>query len=428
MGRSLLRVALVWQGEMMADHVASGAATAVTLGTSPRSTFVVPVLDVPDGFAVLRREGEQWMLAITGGIGGQVHVDGALREVAELAVQLVPLGARDWGVLELGSGGLQLFFQFVEDDAPLPRSRSNWDLLTPALAFALLLHAILLVTTYVFDDGTRGMAFPGTPRFRGEFLVQRVKAPPEPEPAKPGATVPSTTPSGASGGGGAPGQGEPDAGELIDPTPRPAPPAVAPPDAGLLRRPNRAIIESVIDQDVRPALGRFLGLPGRDRARGPGYGPGPGTRPGPGVGPGQGPGHNVGPPGDEPLDVGPIRARTPGPTGGGAPEVQVRLLPPKTDAVSLTHAEISKIVESRAGLIRACYQRGADRRRGLSGTLTVRFVIAPEGQVTLSRIARDASTLDDAQVEACVLRQIDRLRFPAKGGGTVTFPFRFDIP
>jgi hypothetical protein len=58
----------------------------------------------------------------------------------------------------------------------------------------------------------------------------------------------------------------------------------------------------------------------------------------------------------------------------------------------------------------------------------VRFVIAPEGQVTLSRIARDASTLDDAQVEACVLRQIDRLRFPAKGGGTVTFPFRFDIP
>jgi hypothetical protein len=157
--RSRLRVALVWQGEMMADHVAGAASPPITLGSAASSTFVVPVLAVPDGHEILRRDGDGWSLALTAGLGGSVHTGGELRDVAAwTAGGRVQLGARDWGVLELGGdAGLQLFFQFVDEEAPLPRSRSRWDLLTPALAFALLLHAVLLLATYVSDDYRRAL-------------------------------------------------------------------------------------------------------------------------------------------------------------------------------------------------------------------------------------------------------------------------------
>jgi hypothetical protein len=177
---------------------------------------------------------------------------------------------------------------------------------------------------------------------------------------------------------------------------------------------------------MTPTLGRFVGLPGRKRGPGaPGLGDDPpgGTRPGRNIGPGGpgGPGR-PGTPGPE-LDVGPLRDRA-RPPGRDPVETEVLLQPPTVDAPTLTHKEINDVVQSRAGLIRACYQRGADVRQNLAGTLTVRFVIGADGRVTDSKIDRGKSDLQDAGVEACVLRQINRLVFPAKGGGRVSYPFR----
>jgi hypothetical protein len=257
----------------------------------------------------------------------------------------------------------------------------------------------------------------------GEFLVQRVNAPPEPETAIPDErTRPATaTPPPAGGettkGGGNEG-GEPEVGT-------PTGDRAAPPRAGLYTPRNRATIDAVIGHDMTPSLGKFLGLPGPHRRPGPpGIGDDPpgGTRPGPRLGfdgPG-GPGRH----GDKPLDVGPIRDRKPT-SDRGPIEVEMSTLPPTTDNPQLTHKEINDVVQSRAGLIRACYQRGADLKQGLAGTLTVRFTIGADGHVTDSKIDANKSDLRDAAVEGCVLRQINRLVFPAKGGGHVNYPFRF---
>ncbi len=51
-------------------------------------------------------------------------------------------------------------------------------------------------------------------------------------------------------------------------------------------------------------------------------------------------------------------------------------------------------------------------------------MINAEGKVTSARID-GKSSLRNAAVESCVKRQIQGLKFPAKGGAVVNYPFIF---
>ena len=83
------------------------------------------------------------------------------------------------------------------------------------------------------------------------------------------------------------------------------------------------------------------------------------------------------------------------------------------------------MVRSRQGLIKSCYQRELDHATGLGGKLVVSFTIAASGEVTRAKVDGGKSTLHSAAVEDCVTRQISKLKFPAKGGGFVNYPFIF---
>jgi TonB family protein len=82
-------------------------------------------------------------------------------------------------------------------------------------------------------------------------------------------------------------------------------------------------------------------------------------------------------------------------------------------------------VKSRSGLIKACYQKELNRSRDLGGKLVVNFVIAADGTVKSTRIEGGKSSLRNSAVESCVRSNIQRLKFPAKGGGVVNYPFIF---
>ena len=76
--------------------------------------------------------------------------------------------------------------------------------------------------------------------------------------------------------------------------------------------------------------------------------------------------------------------------------------------------------------IRFCHERRAETRPGLSGRVSVRFVVAADGSVASAEVA--SSTLGDAEVEDCVRRAVTRVSFPPPRGGapvTVTYPFTF---
>ncbi len=461
-----LRTSLVWHGEVMADHVLI-APGAVTLGSTGNSTFIVPDLSLPADFAIIRPGNRGYLLTLGDGMRGTICVEGKQRDVADFvrrggeggddagaagAFRATPIGGRDWGVIDLdNSGHHQLFFQFVPMQAPLPTTTSKLEMLIPALAFSLLLHSVLVLVTYVFDEGINPFVYPGSKRLTGAFLINRINVPPEvPEPPKAGPRT--AQPAAAETGqvkninsatkgkeGKSGGQGEkprardPDA---LDVPPDAPPP---PPKVAFLTEKNRAVISDIIQADVRTSLGKFTGLPGAKQKGGLGYGKGTGTGVGDDLGgtgttrgsKGGGSGGGGSAEGDfvstGKIDTGETRApRGSGGTGAGVKEVAVV----GTGAASgdfggLTKEEIDKVVKSRQGLIKACYQKELDRQKGLGGKLVVKFSINAEGIVTKASPDGAKSSLTNAAVSDCVVRQILKLKFPAKGGGVVNYPFIF---
>jgi hypothetical protein len=62
--------------------------------------------------------------------------------------------------------------------------------------------------------------------------------------------------------------------------------------------------------------------------------------------------------------------------------------------------------------VRACYEVAAEENPKLSGgEITVSFTVEPTGKMINPKI--EISTVADAAVEACVLRQMDKMSFPA---------------
>ena len=138
-----------------------------------------------------------------------------------------------------------------------------------------------------------------------------------------------------------------------------------------------------------------LGL-GGPRDQGPGGGPGLGN--GPGI---FGIRRPVGDPSGrlrKKLDVGPCCAQT-----------QV------TDGLS--KELVGKVIRLHFNAIKFCYERELQHKPELAGKVMILFTIDPTGSVVDANVAE--SSLDDANVEACMLAQVRHWKFPEPAGGGV---------
>ncbi len=87
---------------------------------------------------------------------------------------------------------------------------------------------------------------------------------------------------------------------------------------------------------------------------------------------------------------------------------------------------IQYVVASHRGALRECYWNEAARTPGLTGEILVRWHIDPGGSITESSIRR--SSLSNANVEGCILREVNSWSFPATGqAADVNYPFRFGV-
>lgn len=457
-----VRASLIWHEEVMGDVVVDDA--PVTLGDSKRSTFLVPAdLRLPKDFAIIRKGDHGYVLTLGTRMRGTFCIDGMVKDVEQFvgggesggggddSFRATPIGGRDWGVIDLDdSGALQLFFQFVEQPAQLPKSRTALELLLPALAFSAVFHLIFLLVVYGPERQGSPFVWPGPRYLTGTYLAGHLKPdppPPPPPPAVAGAASASAPASskgqvknvksatkGDEGKSGGKGEGE----RARDPNARDVP-AVAPPEVALLSKANRSVLDNVIHNNATTDLDKFYtGIKGDARRGGVGSGNGTGSGVGDDAngtgttrgsnGKGSGGGGNVD--GDfvskkGPIDTGETRAaKGTGGDGTGPKEIAVKPGTASGDFGSLTREEIDKVVRGRANLIKACYQRELNRKRDLGGKLVVNFVIAADGSVKSTRID-PGSSLRDEGVEGCVRTIITKLRFPAKGGGIVNYPFVF---
>ena len=76
--------------------------------------------------------------------------------------------------------------------------------------------------------------------------------------------------------------------------------------------------------------------------------------------------------------------------------------------------------------IKFCYEQSLQQKPDLAGKVVVLFIIDASGSVSEANVAE--ATLEDPNVESCVLSRIRRWKFPEpRGGGvvSVTHPWFF---
>lgn len=89
---------------------------------------------------------------------------------------------------------------------------------------------------------------------------------------------------------------------------------------------------------------------------------------------------------------------------------------------------IAKIIRDNRQPFRDCYEQGAKELPDLQGTLTLHFVLDPEGKVKLAELNQERSTIKAPPVVSCALAALKTLKFPPSSRGmesTVNYPFDF---
>ncbi len=76
----------------------------------------------------------------------------------------------------------------------------------------------------------------------------------------------------------------------------------------------------------------------------------------------------------------------------------------------LSPGQISRVVMSRMGAFRACYESAAQRDPTMQGSVSVSFSISPGGSVSSASVG---GSLGNPRVTGCVKRQFERLSFPS---------------
>jgi pSer/pThr/pTyr-binding forkhead associated (FHA) protein len=93
---------------------------------------------------------------------------------------------------------------------------------------------------------------------------------------------------------------------------------------------------------------------------------------------------------------------------------------------SLPKDVIRRIIVSRAGAYQNCYERQLQAKKDLNGTIRVLLKISGSGSVLLAKV--DDSDMNNPSVEQCVIKELQKLKFPAPENGgivVVRYPFKF---
>ncbi|MBX3251038.1 MAG: energy transducer TonB [Myxococcales bacterium] len=433
-----LRVAFLWNETIQQEELLSKP-EAVTLGG---------MFPLPDGHGdlavpVLIPQGHGYALQAGGGLGGSVWIGGQRRDVATLS-GTVPLGPDDYGVVTLGP--VAVFFQHVRGAKAPPRQAMRLDM---SLLFSVLLSFLIIgsIGVIAFLDYQRHNFGERDPFELNADLVTRFMVTPPPEDLlqemmesgdeteDPGLNAREEGGTRHEGDEGRVGEERAQRedthiqGEVTDRI------ATKVRNMGLLGALSGGgegnAIAAALDVptisdilggmgDGPTQVGRGSGGAGLLGVGSGGGGTGPGSLFGAGnlgTGTGAGRGSGVG------RGSGGVGAR-----GRPAREVQVSVQQ-GTPRVSgyLSAEQINRVVRANAAAIRYCYEVEVQRQPNLRGRVEIAWRINRQGAVTTSRVA--SSTLNNARVEGCIVRQVQRWRFPEPDGGevNVTYPFIFGV-
>jgi hypothetical protein len=426
--RRLLRVGIV-HGRRIVEERLVARAGDVTIGTSPRSTFIVPWDGVPPRWRLFEERGGRRFLRLAGGMSARI-ADGATvtsfdAPAAGVPAAPIPLPERARGKVTVGDTAV--LFQLLRPPPPQPHAQLPFAvrrrvtaeidrLFAVVLAATALLHVACVVYLRQVDWPRR----PSLEEIPDRFIRQVVRAPrPTPPPAAPAA--------------------------VAHPTPRPATHARAPAPAANPTRPAPKSRDELAAEVRRIGLIRLLPALGPDGSssivdvlsggavdrpleealRGVGGVAVASTDSLRGLQP-AGTGHGrVATPDDLRGPRGIAAARAIGPVAERDVSSRLKVDRPVLEGGHADLESITREIRARRKAIAACYERALKQNPALSGKLVVRFSIGAAG--TISAIDIDDDTLGAPEVGACVRALVARWRFapPAEAPVELSFPFVF---
>lgn len=89
---------------------------------------------------------------------------------------------------------------------------------------------------------------------------------------------------------------------------------------------------------------------------------------------------------------------------------------------------IAKTISANRKPIRACYDKARKDLPELKGTMTIHFVLDPEGNVKKAELNVERSDIKSPDVVNCAIGHLKKLKFPPSSKGmdtTVNYPFDF---
>ena len=423
--RRLLRVGIV-HGHRIVEERLLARPGDVTVGSSPRSTFVVPWDDAPDRWRLFEERGGRHFLRLAGDMTARIADGAAVTSIDARppGAPTAPIALPDRARGKVTVGDTTVLFQLLSPPRPQPRPRlplsvrrrvtaeiDRW--FAVALVFTALLHVAFVVYLRQVDWPRR----PSLEDIPDRFIRQIVHTPrPTPPPA-----VAAHTPEIAS---------HPPAPAPSLPRPRPAPGKPGKPIADRIRNMGLIPLLTARGPDGSSAIEDVLSSGGIDRSldealRDVGGVSIAGTDALHGLhGPGNGTGRVV-TPGDlrgtsRIVDAGPI-----GPVAERDVSSRLKVDRPVVEGGHADLESITREIRARRKAIAACYERALKQKPTLAGKLVVRFSIAAAG--TVAAVDIDDDTLGAPEVGACVRGLVLRWRFapPAEAPVELSFPFVF---
>lgn len=93
----------------------------------------------------------------------------------------------------------------------------------------------------------------------------------------------------------------------------------------------------------------------------------------------------------------------------------------------LPPAKISEVLQAHGASFNQCYAKALAASPGLAGTVTLVIVISPQGTVPHAEVVDESSTLDNPEVQTCLIDEAKTLQFDKPVGGRVVthYPLEF---
>jgi hypothetical protein len=434
--KAALQVAVIWRGQILGYKLLRRRGK-VTVGPSKRASFTTPPLAGQSKFLLLSPRRDGYVLRLAPELKGDLVLGGTATAVADVASREVDLTRGDRAKLTFADGSdLRIEVRWVDPPEHVSRPRvDDPEMIQYMLGTSIVLGIFATILVFMWEKEA-----PRPPLALSAERIVKIEAPQavefqkqqkrevekaeEKEKEKEGQMKRAKEKAGKLG------RDDSKVKDTIIPKGR---------EDVLREKVQKIGILSIIGKDKAPGSGlsklfaqnndveqAIAGMAGAKMQVGRGSGGLSTSGSGPGGG-GTGYGHIYG---AGNLDTGGRgthgKGRGPKLAERGEHEVSVGIGNGGGDVNgSLSMEQIRKVVMAHKAGVQYCFEKELQHKPGLGGGIDMAWTIQPDGTVSKANVKN--TTMGDAAVEGCIIRQVKQWQFPkaAAQTGVARFPFVF---